>query len=294
MNLAHQIVKRLATNFKRRVALGGHEIVLPPGHRLDWYRLRHRRFDEPVSDLCALLLKKHLELRVIDIGANVGATAALMLKDSNVSVLCIEGNAAYLPFLRNNLGRISPTSEIEQSYVGAEDAQVSAKVSTGGGTASIQLENGTAKTGGAIQLRSLSSILEAHPRFKDARLLKIDTDGMDAKIIAAASDLLSRMRPIIYTEFLPIGPIEVERECRGTFDRLVQLGYTHFHVFDNFGNHMLRLSAAESQHLYELNAYVRSSRMDLKPGICYYDICAMTERDSDISEALLEQYLSSS
>jgi FkbM family methyltransferase len=291
MNLAHQIARRLATNFTRKIALGGHEIVLPRGHRLDWYRLRHRRYDEPVSDLCSILLKKYPELYVIDIGANVGDTAALMVKNTNVSVLCIEGNTVYIPLLKTNLGRVSQSSEIEQSYVGAEDVLVAARVSTGAGTASIELENGIDKGPDVIQLRSLSSILATHPRFQNARLLKIDTDGMDAKIIAASSDVLERMRPIVYTEYSPIGPLEVQRECRATFDLLARFGYAHFHIFDNFGNHMLRLSASESKHLDELSAYLRSSRMDLKPAVFYYDICAMTEQDSDISDELLRQYL---
>jgi FkbM family methyltransferase len=291
MSLASQIFRRLATNFPRKLVLGGHEVTLPRGHRLDWHRLRHRRYDEPVADLCALLLKKYPRLCVIDIGANIGDTAALMAKSSDVSVLCVEGNAAYLPKLRENLARISRSSEIEQSYVGTGDVQTAGWIATSQGTASITLSEGHPQGAEAIQLRSLSSILAAHPRFEDARLLKIDTDGMDAKIVMASTDVLARMRPIVYVEYEPVGPVAVERECRAMIERLRELGYTQFHVFDNFGNHMLRLAASETDHLHALNAYVRSSRMDLIPAVYYYDVCAMTEDDRDISDALLHQYL---
>jgi hypothetical protein len=57
-----KIAARLAANLTRKITLGGHEIVLPRGHRLDWYRLPQRRYDESVSDLCSILLKKYPEL----------------------------------------------------------------------------------------------------------------------------------------------------------------------------------------------------------------------------------------
>jgi hypothetical protein len=54
---------------------------------------------------------------------------------------------------------------------------------------------------------------------------------------------------------------------------------------------MLRLSASETDHLRSLNAYVRSSVRDLMPAVFYFDICAMTDDDKDISDQLLSQYL---
>ena len=99
------------------------------------------------------------------------------------------------------------------------------------------------------------------------------------------------MRPVIFLEYDPLGPIAVDRECQAMIVRLRDLGYTRFHVFDNFGNHMLRLAASETDHLSALSAYVRSSRLDLRPALFYYDICALTDDDRDISEVLLDQYL---
>ena len=119
----------------------------------------------------------------------------------------------------------------------------------------------------------------------------MDTDGLDAKIVMAASDVIRRMRPVLYIEYSLHGDREVEQECRAMIKLLANIGYNHFHVFDNFGNHMVRLSADERHPLYALNAYVRASRRDLKPAIFYYDICAMTADDNDISDKLLEHYI---
>jgi hypothetical protein len=137
----------------------------------------------------------------------------------------------------------------------------------------------------------LESILTDHRRFRDAKVLKIDTDGFDAEIVMGAADALARMRPVVYVEYSPIGSDEVENRYRRMIECLRDVGYEYFHVFDNFGNHMLRLAASEIYHLRTLNAYLRSSRLDLKPAVFYFDICAMTADDKDLSDELLRRYI---
>ncbi len=74
-------------------------------------------------------------------------------------------------------------------------------------------------------------------------------------------------------------------------ETLGEIGCRWFHVFDNFGNHMLRLSFDERWHLRELGAYVRSSRKDAKPAVFYLDVCALTDDDRDVSERLVNRVL---
>lgn len=222
---------------------------------------------------------------MIDIGANVGDTAALMARSPEIAILCIEGNEEFLPLLRANLASVSLISEVEPSYVGVDDANVSGRMLTYEGTAKL------VEGDGVVRVKSLSQILESHPRFKNARLLKVDTDGFDAKIILAASDVIAASKPIAYIEYSPSESPAAEAECRAMIERLKSIGYAYFHVFDNFGNHMLRVPAEQSDHLHALNAYVRSSRKDLRPSLFYYDICAIAANDADISDDLLKNYV---
>jgi hypothetical protein len=74
-------------------------------------------------------------------------------------------------------------------------------------------------------------------------------------------------------------------------ETLGEIGCRWFHVFDNFGNHMLRLSFDERWHLRELGAYVRSSRKDAKPAVFYLDVCALTDDDRDVSDRLVNRLL---
>eukprot|EP01035_Chromulina_nebulosa_P019690 gene19690-25610_t len=280
MDLLSQFIRRLRIYRPRNYHLGGHRIRLPVGHRLDWHRLRHQSFDEPIKELADLLVSKYHSPHMIDIGANIGDTAALMVRTPNVSVLCIEGNDAFLPLLRQNLATVSDTSEIEASYVGVSEGAVRGSMRTLHGTA------GLVEGAGTVAMRSLSGILDDHPQFRNSRLIKIDTDGFDAKIILASTEVLREMRPIVHVEYSPSGEPENMIECRKMISALKECGYKFFHIFDNFGNHMLRLSSSEIEKFDSLNSYVKATRENLRPSIFYYDTArdyTITTENSSIS-----------
>jgi hypothetical protein len=175
--------------------------------------------------------------------------------------------------------------------VGRDDNQILGSVTTRFGTASIDTDERTRMSNSSVRLRRLESILTDHRRFGDAKVLKIDTDGFDAEIVMGAANVRARMRPVVDVEYSPIGSDEVEKSCRRMIECLRDVNYEYFHVFDNFENHMLRLAGSEIDHLRTLNAYVRSSRLDVKPAVYYFDICAMTADDRDISDELLRRYI---
>jgi FkbM family methyltransferase len=281
---------KIATYFTRSYRHGNHVIELPPGHRLDWYKYSHGHGDEVLADLAKLLVAKYGGFSAIDIGANVGDSAALLAYCDDVSVLCVEGNPGFLPILERNLAKISRTSRVAACYVGSEDATIRGRLVTAHGTAAIESDSSAAAQ--SIPLRSLASVLIDHPDFARSRLVKIDTDGFDSAIILGSASVLRAMRPIIYFEYAPYGSADIGRQCEAALKTLREAGFEYFHVFDNFGHHLIRLTAAELDHFRALDAYVRSSRSDRRPSVYYFDICALTSDDADLSDALLERYIS--
>ena len=163
---------------------------------------------------------------------------------------------------------------------------------TQAGTAAIEVAASPPVNGARIRLRSLATILDEHPGFRSARLVKVDTDGFDAKIVVGSMPTLAVMRPVLHVEYSPVGEPAIEREYYGMIEKLAENGYRWFHVFDNFGNHMLRLSYDERSHLRELSAYAMSCRRDASPALYYFDICAVTDDDADVSQALADRYAS--
>lgn len=278
---------RLRTMWPRRYDLGnGAKIALPRGHLLDWYRHIYPRYDEPLRDVATLIARKYGRLRVIDIGANIGDSAALLSAVAgDVSVLCIEGNPDFLPYLRRNVSAL-PNVEVAPVFVGATALDDSIRIQTARGTAALSTDPGT---GVHVEIRPLQLILDDFPKFEAFELLKIDTDGWDAQIILSAEGILAASGACVYFECDPTLSAGGAVELLNVYKMLCRVGYTRFHIFDNYGEMMLSLAGSEVARFRELLRYASKSGNRGK-SVPYFDICAFSGRDLDLSDQLSKSY----
>ena len=266
--------------------VGGKQIVLPHDHPLDKYQSHWRRYDRVLADITLAVARKYASLTVIDIGANVGDSAALIRRDVPCPVLCIEGHPSFLPFLHHNAALLGENVFIEDSFAGTEAVLDYAEASNG--TASLRATAATGtdtKSGRTFRSASLAAILDKHPRFLQSKLLKIDTDGFDFRIIVAAAAFLHQARPVVFFEydpsFSPDGPAESEAAAEALFSA----GYVHFLVFDNFGNPLMHIEGTDRLRFAELNTFLKSNK---EHGVAtyYLDICAIHRDDGDLVHPL--------
>jgi FkbM family methyltransferase len=263
-------------------AVGGKQIVLPHDHPLENYQSHWRRYDLVLADITRVVSQKYASLAVIDIGANVGDSAALIRRDVPCPVLCIEGHPSFLPFLHHNAALLGENVFVEDSFVGTET--VLEYVEASNGTASLVSSAATAasaKAGRTFHATTLATILQKHPQFAGSKLLKIDTDGFDFPIIVAAADFLQQMRPIVYFEYDPSFSPDDSSESEEALEILFTAGYVHFLVFDNFGNPLARIEGPDRLRFAELNAFLKSNREN---GVAtyYLDVCAIHRDDDDL------------
>src|SRR5699024_4108070 len=95
---------RVAAGREQHLDIAGHDLVLPPEHRLAYYRHRDAFYDVHPAGLLAALAGRVGTLRLIDIGAHVGDTASGALgAASNITVLAVEGNPTFARYARRNL-----------------------------------------------------------------------------------------------------------------------------------------------------------------------------------------------
>jgi FkbM family methyltransferase len=288
IGLIHLLWARSRTWRRRAYAIGGHEIILPPGHKLDWYRLRHPRYDEPVGEISDILFRKYNLLLSIDIGANVGDTAALMVKGRQCNVLCVEGNPRYTRLLKSNALSFCPRAEFELSYIGEVTEIIHASVKTSSGTASIAID--AVADGSKVELISFDMLIARHIAFAEAHLLKIDTDGFDPNVLESAKGFLATHKPVIYFEMDPLHASNSKQKCKRSLEILRERGYDKFHVFDNFGTHLLRIESDRCDIFDQLLDYPIRNRSLRAPALYYFDICAIHPNDDDVSDGLLSKY----
>ena len=238
-----------------------------------------------LGELVPLLLDRYPDATAIDIGANVGDTAALLCRERTIPVLCIEAHPRFLPYLRRNLERLPGGIELAECLVGARSGTVP--------VTSFTAHHGTAMVDGAhavsdgpgIPVKPLAQVLREHPRFLNARLLKTDTDGSDFEILQSSLDVIARTHPVLYFEYDPTLRADGASAARETIAALVRAGYRSYLVQDNFGHFLQRIDADIEERFASLDRYLFSN-LFFGRQIYYYDVCAFSTADEDLCAAL--------
>jgi FkbM family methyltransferase len=268
----------------KTIRVGRTDIVLPADHALDRHQARWKRYDRALGDIASFVEKKYPGFRAIDIGANVGDTAALICAHHDVPTLCVEGHPAFIDLLRENARRIGPHIFIEPVFIGETDSSAILRVHDHQGTATL-IEATEEQGGKRIHTVSLGSLLAKRTDFLSHRLLKIDTDGFDFQIINSSVDILRQLKPIVFYEYAPFEQRpDIDAGLR-TYQSLVAAGYCRFMVYLNFGHYLAYLTENDYDRFVDLNAFLCSNRVNGLV-IPYFDICAFAEKDREIFEAM--------
>ena len=226
-----------------RYRVGAVELELPLSHELPFYQHDHPRYDREVGTIAAELAGP-----VVDVGANVGDTAAAIRAASDVPILCVEGDPRFYAVLERNARRLGDV-ELEHALVEGPER---GRLERAGGTARVVAGKD------ALPSKSLARILEEHPRFARPALLKLDTDGMDVPILLANLDVLERLRPVLFFEYDPaLGAVPA------IFARLHDVGYVTADWYENTGEHVATVRLPG--HLHEQYVGHDSTR--------YADVC---------------------
>jgi FkbM family methyltransferase len=267
--------------------LGRTLLALPREHKLrtfceDWPRLQL-----PIGDLAAAIEAKHPGFCAVDVGANIGDTAAVICSRFDVPVLCVEGNPAFWPYLEENVRRIGRQIEIERALIGAEAGERPLTLYTDpSGTGKLIAEPGSS----LVAFKTLAEALRDHPRFAAPKLVKTDIDGFDFEVIRGARDLLKALRPILFLEYAPMETATGPTDGLECFRSLVEIGYDRFLVWDNYGHYLVHLTRLDFNKLVDLTFFLIANRR-FGSAIYHFDIAAFSPADNDVFDAVRQQQL---
>ena len=243
----------------------GQEVSMNLSHDLPFNIKQYPTYSQNLGEVAVILAKKYPEFSVIDVGANVGDSAAIVQHQVKVPVLCIEGNPKFLPLLKQNSQKLFKIS-IEACFVGETISKV--KPINQPGTAYLEEDES------GLTVETISSVIEKHPAFLNAKLIKIDTDGFDNKIIRGAANFLKESKASIFFEYDPFYLAKQQEKGTDIFDFLVDLGYKKWVVFDNFGRYMMTLNETEKHVFENLHQYFNQN------GNVYMDLWVIHEQDA--------------
>lgn len=260
--------------------IAGFNLLIPFSHQLPFILKKYPLYSSNLARLAKYVKQKYEHLKFIDIGANIGDSIALLKKEADYPILCIEGDEQFLSVLEKNATFFAEI-HIIKAYLGECSNSIRGSTIKQGGTAHLS-EN---KVGdNIIEVKKLSDVLKDYPSFCQSKMIKVDTDGFDCKILRGAADFLKSAKPIIFFEYDPFFLAEQGDDGISIFNDLSSYGYKNLLIYDNFGDLMLSVNINNSRFLEELHLYF-SGRL----GHRYCDICVFHTEDNDLFEIARER-----
>ncbi len=282
---------RVVGRSSRRLQLvgprGAAEIVAPEEHRWAQFRSHYPTYDFWLPELCRLVGEQLPTSAIVDVGANIGDTAALIrLHGATNPLICVEPSERFAGYLRENIQRnprLFGSVRVEQCFIG-KPGDALALLEHRGTAQSLRVAGERAgRAADRPQVLPLSAVVEPSTR---VGLVKIDTDGYDAEVVESDPKFLEQDQPIIWVEVTPVSEADVHRWMELT-RKLAALGYGEAYLFDNFGHFMIRIrdpGTVNADQMRDLLDYVVRARLG-RAVVHYLDVCLVPSCMQEVSAA---------
>lgn len=257
--------------------LDGTTLLLPLSHELPMIRRHLPDYSRNIARIAAALAEKHPGMSMVDIGANIGDTVAIVRRLARFPILCIDGDPLYYALLVQNTGALGDVCHVN-AYIGEASTTLHATAGRHGGTGGMTADPAGTAT---IRTRSLASVLGDDPAFHAPRLVKIDTDGFDTRIVKGAIDFLAQARPVIFMEYDPHLFAANDPDGFGVFALLREAGYSDALFFENTGPFLARVRLDDAETLEDLHAHYSG-----RGGRAYCDVCVFPPAEADVMQAV--------
>jgi len=252
-------------------------------HNLPVYRKHHVLYDSALRRFAEFTSHESLPLGVIDVGANIGDTAAMLMDIPEIKVLCVEGGIEFFDLLDRNAALHPGRVTVERSFLGRANSLVSGAMQSQEGTARFEKLDGA----GTMKVETLTALLERQRAFLDARILKIDTDGYDCEILRGAISWLAHAKPVIFMEFFPELLQNVSDDYQDVFRALHEIGYDLTLAYKNTGEYFFSGHVGAVEFIPDLD-YL--TRMEFGP--CYFDLFLFHADDLELGRSFRSSELS--
>jgi FkbM family methyltransferase len=205
--------------------IGRYIIQLPQDHALPKIQINNPLYDKGYIPALSMILNNNPSGTVVDIGANVGDSAALFATCGDNPILCVEGSASFLPFLHKNIRLFENQVNVIEKFVKVSgNPQESYTLVESKGTASLVQTDGNSMA--ASMSESMISVKELDTEAGDnIALFKTDTDGFDIGIVNDFICLDKEINPVIFMEYDLSFGINPKNQARELFNVARTKGY---------------------------------------------------------------------
>lgn len=265
----------------KNVKIGNFIITMNGDHALPRHLKNNPGYSANLPRLIAHTKEKYPDLKMIDVGANIGDTVALVQTIiPNIPILCIEGDEKYFKLLSKNLSKFKNTKAC-QCFLGEKDGTVNGTLVSNEGTLHVQ-EKREEKP---ISITTLDIILKKYNNFSRAHIIKIDTDGYDVKIIRGGWKYLSEEKPVLFFEWDRFFLQNNKDDGVDILLALAKIGYERVLFYDNLGRFLVSCTLKETETIKQLYYYAYRKTGSFP----YYDIAVFSKEDNLLALSFIQK-----
>jgi FkbM family methyltransferase len=264
---------------QKTVISGKYKIFAPENHLL--VKLKDH---QPYRDLCVGITAKYISSKypdgtILDIGANIGDTAAMIATYAQNKLILVEASEYFFGFLVRNISQFRNEVIVKKALI-SDGSILSGYFYYRGGTASFGEEpEGKLK----IKTERLKDIADEKTCF-----IKIDTDGYDFRILLDSIGWMASVHPAILFEDW-IRNTEDLNCANELFVQLKNVGYVYFIIWDDPGFYLLSTTSLEV--LKDLNRYLlKIAQNNGHKSIANYDVLCLHNQDQDVYKSICDWY----
>ena len=263
------------------VKVGNYKILMPGNNpQISVYKY-YPDANTQLARLAKIIVAKYKDTSMIDVGANVGDTIAVVRSQINIPIIAIEGDRFSFSFLLKNTRQLNDVFILNQ-FLGEEKKEMYVSMEKEGwNNTIIPDEKGTTK----LDLKTLDEVIEENKlEGRNIKLLKIDTEGFDTIILRGCRKTIAKDKPVIYLEYNGESMNKIGEDGLSTLLSLQEYGYKTIHIYDCINNLIMVTTLKNTDSLRQLHEYAHKQ----KSMIPYYDICVFHDNDDDLSKQFHE------
>jgi FkbM family methyltransferase len=257
------------------------QLIAPAEHKLESYLKWFKYYSRNLPRIAGYIESKYATYNIIDVGANIGDSIALLRSVGiRQPIYAIEAESSYYEMLLTNIKQFTHVRAF-QCFLGQYTSEEKLVMHAEEGTGSAKSHPGVAKS---IKVKKLDDFIEEQ-NLRDIKLLKIDTDGFDLKILRGGFDSIAKLKPVLFFEYDSAYLEEQKDDGIKIFDELAQIGYNRILYYDNYGKFLISITTGDTAIIKQLYAYITKK----EGAFHYYDLCIFHKDDDDLAETVINK-----
>ncbi|MDH6534232.1 FkbM family methyltransferase [Parabacteroides sp. 52] len=269
-----KVYKKKTVKGMQILKIGDIRLQLPAEHALPSLISQFPGYSRNLPRIVQCIQKKYPDTAILDVGANVGDTVALIKEKckGDPVFICVEGDPLFITYLRHNLGHLQNVKIVDCFL--SDNTTLCGTIINQEGTARIATDTGSKQ----MNLLTLDALSESEIAVKQAKILKIDTDGFDLKIIRGGLNYIKEIKPILFFEYDRVFLDANGDDGFSTLLKLKDLGYEDVIIYDNYGRMLLSFHLYNMEIFEQLDLYIKGKKAAFE----YFDICLFHKEDADL------------